>query len=153
RRPARPRQSPLPARSSRPDPSEPRYVGEGERTAPDMHAAEFGTAKELRKYLPGIEEVLRIKRALHTHLVVEVDVGEHLRHQVPLLDADPVLAGQHAADLHAQAQYVGAEALRPVELARYIGVVEDQRMQIAVAGVEDIGDPQPIAFGEFPHPG
>jgi hypothetical protein len=29
------------------------------------------------------------------------------------------------------------------ELAGLVGVVEDERMQVAVAGVEDVGDPSP----------
>ena len=36
---------------------------------------------------------------------------EHFRHQVALFDADAVLAGEHAAHLHAQAQNVRAEIL------------------------------------------
>ena len=73
-------------------------------------------------------------------------------HQVALLDADAVLAGQHAADLDAEPQDVGAERLGPLELAGLVGVVEDQRMQIAVAGVEDVGDAQAVLRRQSPHP-
>ena len=72
----------------------------------------------------------------------EVGFVEHRAHQVALLDADPVLAGQHAADLDAEPQDVGAECLGALDLARLVGVVEDQRVQIAVAGMKDIGDAQ-----------
>jgi hypothetical protein len=54
-----------------------------------------------------------------------------------------VLAGQHAADLDAELEDVGAERLGALQLARLVGVVEDQRMQVAVAGVEHVGDAQP----------
>jgi hypothetical protein len=54
-----------------------------------------------------------VEGAFDAHLLIEVDLAEHLRHQVAFLDADAVLAGQHAADLDAQPQDVGAEALRP----------------------------------------
>ena len=65
-------------------------------------------------------------------------------HQVALLDADAVLAGQNAADLDAEPQDVVAERLRAFQFAGLVGVIEDQRMQIAVAGVEDIGDAQAV---------
>ena len=61
-------------------------------------------------------------------------------HQVALLDADAVLAGQHATDLDAQPQDVGAERLGALQLARLVGVVQDERMQVAVAGMKDVGD-------------
>ena len=70
--------------------------------------------------------------------------GELHRHQVALLDADAVLAGQAAADLDAQLQDVGAEVLRLVEAVGIVGVEHDQRMQVAVAGVEDVGDLQAV---------
>ena len=74
----------------------------------------------------------------------EVGLVEHLAHQVALLDPDPVLAGQHAADRDAEPQDVGAERLGPLDLAGLVGVVEDERVQIAVAGMEHIGDAQPV---------
>src|SRR3546814_12926529 len=70
------------------------------------------------------------------------DVCSSDLHEVALLDADAVLAGHHAADLDAEPQDVGAEILRPLQFPRLVGVVEDERMQVAVAGVEHVGDPQ-----------
>ena len=61
-----------------------------------------------------------------------------------------MLAGQHAAHRDAEPQDIGAEGLRRLELARLVGVIEDQRMQIAVAGMEDIGDAQAIALPTSP---
>ena len=55
-----------------------------------------------------------------------------------------MLAGQHAADLDAELQDLGAELLGAVEFARLVGIVEDQRMQIAVAGMKDVGDAQAV---------
>ena len=111
----------------------------------DMHAAQFGAAAKLREHLAGIEQALGIEGAFQPLLLVEIDLVEHLGHQVALLDADAVLAGQHAADLDAEPQDVGAERLGALQLARLVGVVEDQRMQVAVAGVEDVGDAQAVA--------
>ena len=66
-------------------------------------------------------------------------------HQVALLHADAMLAGQAAADLDAELQDVGAELSRRVEAGRVVGVEHDQRMQVAVAGMEDVGDLQPVS--------
>ncbi len=69
---------------------------------------------------------------------------EHLRHQVALLDADAMLAGEHAADLDAKPQNVGAEFFGALEFVRIVRIEEDERMQIAVAGMKDIGDAQAV---------
>ena len=52
-----------------------------------------------RKHLAGIEQPVRVEGAFQPLLVREVGFVEHLAHQVALLDADAVLAGQDAADL------------------------------------------------------
>ena len=75
--------------------------GKRQLAAMDMHAAEFGAAVQGRKHLAGIEQALRVERAFQPLLLVEIDLGEHLRHQIALLDADAVLAGQDAAELDA----------------------------------------------------
>ena len=65
---------------------------------------------------------------------------ELVAHQVALLDADAVLAGEAAADLDAELQDLGAGFLGLLQLARLVDVEEDQRVQVAVAGMEDVGD-------------
>src|SRR5205814_8473222 len=57
-----------------------------------------------------------------------------------------------APDLDAELQDLRPELLGPLQLARLVGVVQDQRMQVAVAGVKHIGDAQAELFGEFAHP-
>ena len=56
-----------------------------------------------------------------------------------------MLAGQAAADLDAEFEDIGAGAFGLGELLRVVGVEQDQRMQIAVAGVEDVGDREAVA--------
>lgn len=90
-----------------------------------MHAAEFGAAAKLREDLARIEQVVRVEGAFHPHLLVEVDLGELLAHQVALLDADPVLAGQYAADANTETQDIGAEFLGTTKLAGIVGVEQD----------------------------
>src|SRR5262249_10946643 len=109
--------------------SKPREIGKGGVAAMDVHAAELGTAVELREDLAGIEQALRIEGAFQSLLLVQVDLVEHRRHEIALLDADAMLAGEHAAHLDAIAQDVRAEFLGALELARVVGIIEDQRME------------------------
>ena len=76
--------------------------------------------------------------------MLEVVLVEHGAHEIALFDADPVLAGQNAADFDTELENVGAELLGLFKLARIVGIVKDQGMQVAVAGVEHIGDAQPM---------
>src|SRR5258708_6202735 len=111
-----------------------------------MHAPEFGAAMQGRKHFSGVEQALRIEGAFQPLLLIEVDLAEHLGHQVALLDADAMFAGQDAAELDAAAQDVGAEGLSPLHLAGLVGIVEDQGLQIAVAGMKHVGDAELIFF-------
>jgi len=106
--------------------------------------AVLGAALQRRDHLAGIEQALGIEGALH---------GQHLRaflgaelhaHGVELLDTDAVLAGDRAAHRDAGLQDVGAELLAPVQLVGIVGIEQDQRMQVAVAGMEHVGAPQPV---------
>src|SRR5579864_7703686 len=119
--------------------SEPRQVGKTRLAAMNMHAAQLGAAVQLREQLAGVEQPLRIEGAFEALLLVQVNLVEHGRHEIALLDADAMLAGENTADLDAEAQNVGAEGLRPLELALVVGVVEDERVEIPVAGVEYVG--------------
>ena len=55
-----------------------------------------------------------------------------------------MLASQHAAHLDTKPQDVGAERFGALQLALLVGVVHDQWMQIAIARMEHIGDPQAV---------
>src|ERR1700733_13819184 len=111
----------------------------------DVHAAAFSAAAELWNLLARIEQAFRIESAFKPHLLIEVDLVEHRVHEIALLDADPMLARQNAADVNTEPEDFRAKLLRPVEFARLVGVIKDQRMKVAVAGVEDVGHPQPEA--------
>src|SRR5215831_17303731 len=97
--------------------SKPRQVRERHLAGVDMHAAELGAAMQRREDFAGVEQALRIEGAFQALLLVEVDLGEHLAHQVALLDADAMLAGEYAAELDTAAQDVGAEGFRLLDLA------------------------------------
>ncbi len=125
--------------------------GKRDPTGVDMHAAKLGAAMQCREYLAGIEQALVVEGALDALLLIEIDLRKHHRHQVALLDADAMLAGEHAADLDAEPEDVGAELLGAIELAGIVGVIKDQRMQIAIAGVKHIGDAQAVLGRHFLH--
>src|SRR5438045_3258188 len=91
--------------------SKPRQVGKRQLAAVDVDAAEFGAAVQGRKHFSGVEQPLRVERAFQPLLGVQIDLAEHFRHQVALLDADAVLAGQYAAEFDAHPQDVGSERL------------------------------------------
>ena len=107
-------------------------------SSPQTHA---GTGRPSSgKTLAGLSSQSGSKTLL-TRICAARSTGENwMRHQVALLDADAVLAGQAAADLDAELQDVGAGRLGLRQLRRVVGVEEDQRMEVAVAGMEDVGD-------------
>src|ERR1700733_12093803 len=81
--------------------SKPRDIGKRHPPGMHVHAAELGAAVQGREYLAGIEQALVVEGAFDALLLIEVDFREHHRHQIALLDADAVLACQHATDLDA----------------------------------------------------
>jgi len=89
--------------------SEARQVGEPHLTLVDVHTAEFSATMQLRKHLTGIEQAARIEGTFEPLLLRQVGFVKHRVHQVALLDAYPMLAGQNAAYLDAEAKDVGAE--------------------------------------------
>ena len=90
--------------------------GKGSWPLVNVHLAQFRAAVQDGKHLARIEQVLFIERAFDALLLLQVRVGEHVGHQVTLFDPDTVLTGQDAANLHAQAQDIGTEFFRRIQL-------------------------------------
>src|SRR5262249_40657180 len=90
--------------------------------------------------LARIEKPARIERALHRHLDGEVLPVELKPHEVALFNANAVLAGQAAANVDAQLQDISPGLLGGGELGGVVRIIENERMQVAIAGVKDIGD-------------
>jgi hypothetical protein len=105
-----------------------------------VQPAQFGAAMQLREYLAGVEQAFGVKGAFQALLLVEIDLGEHDRHQIAFFNAHAMLAGQHTANFDAERENFRAEFLGLLQFARHIGIVENERMQIAVAGVKHVGD-------------
>src|SRR6476646_5233643 len=98
-----------------------------------------------RKDLGGVEQPIWIEHALHPHLLRNVGGGELHAHQLALLDADAMLSGEAAAELDAKLEDLSAAHLCALKLGTVVGVVKDQRMQIAVAGMEDVDHAEAVA--------
>src|SRR5450830_2169887 len=77
----------------------------------DVHLAEFGAAVERRDRLVRVEQAVRIEGALHRVKGFELAARKLHAHRIDLLDADPVFAGDGAADFYAQGQDRGPEFL------------------------------------------
>ena len=119
----------------------------------DMNTAELGAAMQLWKDLARVEQAIRIESAFEALLVRQVALVEHRSHKVALFDADPVLTGQHATDLDAELEDIGTKGLGTLDLAGLVGVIENKWMEVAVAGMEDVRDREPVLLRQCPHPG
>src|SRR5687768_3346491 len=103
-----------------------------------MHTAKLGATVQGGKHLAWVQKPRAVEGALHTLLLGEVRLREHLRHEVALFYPHPMLARQHASVLDAQSEDIGTESFRLLELVRIVRVVEDEWMQIAVARMKHI---------------
>src|SRR3954454_1779294 len=102
-----------------------------------------------REDLSGVEQPCRIEHGPDAHLLLKVFRGELDRHQVALLDADPVLACETAADLDAELQNVLACRFGLLQLARLVDVEHDIRVQVPVASMEDSGHLEAVAMTDL----
>src|SRR3954447_3938263 len=93
--------------------------------------------------LAGVADAAGIERGPDQGHDREVGLAEHLQHRAGLVAAHAVLAGDGTALLHAQLHDRGGQVLRLGGLPGHRAVVEHQRVQVAVTGVEHVGHPQP----------
>ena len=102
--------------------------------------------------LAGVGEPLGIERAAQPLERVQVGLVEHQRHVALLVDADAVLAGDRAAGVDAGREDQRRRAPRPARPRPPGAVVADERVEVAVAGVEHVGDLQAVLGGELVDP-
>src|SRR5437667_103552 len=79
----------------------------------------------------------------HRAEVVGPEEERHLRH---LLDPDAVLAGEAPAERDARLQDLPSRREHAPDLVLVALVEEEDRVDVAVAGVEDVGDAEPVAL-------
>ena len=88
--------------------------------------------------LPGFARPIRIEGAAQLGLVFEVVVAELQVHERALFEPDAVFARQHAADCERRLDDLLAGGVHALGRAGLSCVVDEQRMQVAVARVEDV---------------
>src|SRR6266850_2317631 len=103
------------------------------------------------EHLAGIAEATGIERGLEALHQREVGRREDERHEVGLLEADAVLARDRAADLRAHLHDLGAGGDDTRLLTGLARVVEDVRVQVAVARVEHVADAQAVRGHDLVH--
>src|SRR5712691_7371010 len=103
-------------------------------------AAEARRGKQLAR----IAEPGRVEGAAETLHRLQVVGVEQQRHRADLVDPDAVLARERAARVDAGLEDRLGELLPAFGLALDAGVVEDERVQVAVAGVEDVADAEAV---------
>src|SRR6266478_1156773 len=102
--------------------------------------ADFAAAFAQGKDFAGIERAMGIEGVVDAAHEVEVGVGEYERHELGLFHADPMFAGERAADFEAVTDDFGRGLHGAFELGGIAGIVEDDGVQIAVTGVENVAD-------------
>src|SRR5205807_1127317 len=113
--------------------------------SPWRREAELAATARRRKDLAGVRQTGRVERVLDAPHRGEVSRRELQRHVAVLLHADAVLAGERTARLDARREDLDAGLLRALELIGSVAQVEhDQRMNVPVPGMEDIGDPDAV---------
>ena len=103
-----------------------------------VHASHLRAAMECGHRFARIEQSLRVECVLHAMEALELGRRELHAHVADLLHAHSMLAGDRPADFNAELEHFGAKGLRLLGVAGSIRIVENQRMQIPVAGVKHI---------------
>src|SRR6266705_2870852 len=80
---------------------------------------------------------------------IEVGVGEKKRHELALFHADAVLAGERPADFFAIADDFSGGFKGAFELGGITRIVEDDGVQVAVAGVKNIADLKAVLLADL----
>src|SRR2546423_14835948 len=92
-----------------------------------------------------IAALCRIENASQLLHSVEVRGAKLLGHEIDLLHANAMLASDAAAECDTFFQNFFASMDGAFHLVWITFIIQDERMDVAIAGVENICDPQPIS--------
>src|SRR5439155_22503059 len=101
--------------------------------------------------LPGVAETRGVEGVLEPLHHRQVGGREDEGHEVGLLEADAVLARDRAADLGADLHDLGAGLYDARLRTGHARIVEDVRVQVAVARMEDVADAQAVGGDDLVH--
>ncbi|EJT82712.1 hypothetical protein PPS11_44338 [Pseudomonas putida S11] len=99
-------------------------------------------------FFAGVEQTLRVEGSLDRMEQGDFVAVELCAHLVDLLAPHAVFAGDAAAYGHAQLEDFAADGFGTFQLAWQVGIEQDQRVHVAVAGMEHVGHAQAVFGGQ-----
>src|SRR5207253_10186789 len=117
------------------------------RYSPRRGELELAAAARRGEDLARVGEAVRIEGGLEAAHRVEIRGIELQREVAVLLHADPVLAGDRSAGLDARGEDLEPSLMHARQL-RLLGE-QDERMQVAVAGVKYVRDAHAVPRSDF----
>jgi hypothetical protein len=93
-----------------------------------------------------VEEFLGVEGAFEPLLLRQIGLGELVPHQIPLLDANAVLAAQHSAKIDAGLENVRSEGFSFLEITRLGRIEQNHRVEVSVTRVEAVRIIEPVLF-------
>src|SRR6056297_658617 len=116
-----------------------------------LKGAVFLAEPQGRNALARVQDTGGIKCGLYVVELLQLLVAELYGHLANLLHAHAMLTGNATTHFHTHFQNARAKGLGSLELARHVGIKQNQRVQVAIAGMEHIGDTQAKLLGHLLH--
>ena len=113
-----------------------------------MHTPEFSAAVQRWHGFARIEQGVFVEGCFHRMKQRQFGGAELHAHGIYFFHADAVFAGNGAAKFNRQLEDFRAKGLGALEFPRAVGVIQDQRMQITVAGMKHVHAAQTIFGGQ-----
>ena len=97
-----------------------------------------GRCFRIREHLPRIRDFMRIKDVPDIAHECHIGIAKHRREIMLLLQPDAMLAGYGASHFNAHFQDAPGQRFAPLQLSWHPSIIEDERVQIAIASMENI---------------
>ena len=108
----------------------------------------FGRPGGRRNHFAGIAKTLRVQGRLDAAHRFDIGFPEDQRHLHQLLRADPVLPADGPAEIGANLEDLAPRLVHPRQLVVVAIIEEDQRVEVAVPGMEDVPDGELVFLGD-----
>ena len=92
-----------------------------------------------REHLAAIGDFIGVDRPPQRLHNIDFHFAKHCWQIIAFLHADAVLASDRSAEIDAERQDLARQRLGSFQRAGFASVVQNQRMQIAIARMEDVG--------------